>query len=150
MAKITHGGWLPEDDPIFSGQSLIFSVHRSTPQPRVARKKSPRRNRKTVRRARKRSRSKRAAGMFEDSDPVLKQKPGKGGGVSLSAGGGSGTSLSATGRGCIASTSATRCCSSSVRSVGPRIGAPRRPIDGRVSSVAAWTAPAAVLVLGRS
>ena len=30
MAKITHGGWLPEDDPIFSGQSLIFSVHKST------------------------------------------------------------------------------------------------------------------------
>jgi hypothetical protein len=30
MVKIIDGGWLPEDDPIFSGQSLIFSVHRST------------------------------------------------------------------------------------------------------------------------
>jgi hypothetical protein len=41
MAIITDGGWLPEDDPIFSGQSLIFSVHRSTPSTKSGAEEKP-------------------------------------------------------------------------------------------------------------
>jgi hypothetical protein len=41
MAIITDGGWLPEDDPIFSGQSLIFSVHKSTPSTKSGEEEKP-------------------------------------------------------------------------------------------------------------
>jgi hypothetical protein len=41
MAKIIHGGWLPEDDPIFSGQSLIFFVHKSTPSTNSGEEEKP-------------------------------------------------------------------------------------------------------------
>jgi hypothetical protein len=41
MVKIIDGGWLPEDDPIFSGQSLIFSVHKSTPSTESGKTEKP-------------------------------------------------------------------------------------------------------------
>jgi hypothetical protein len=41
MAKITDGGWLPADDPIFNGQWMVFSVHKSTPPTKSGAEEKP-------------------------------------------------------------------------------------------------------------
>jgi hypothetical protein len=39
MAPLIDDGWLPEDDPIFNGEWLVFSVRKPTPQATEAQEK---------------------------------------------------------------------------------------------------------------